>query len=169
MKKLRTLIGGLALCLLFVTLCQAGPPAVTGDRITLEDIDKFLEYADVVIAAKDADGVMSLLADDVLVGLKMQGPGGLMRLSLTREEYKGYLVEAWGALTDYSYKRGDVQVGISPDGKIATVTDTVTETLVTGGEKYKSVTEEESVLELRDGRILTISIEGVVLSFDKVE
>ncbi len=169
MKKLKALIGGLGLCLLLVTLCTAAPPMVTGGKITPEDVDEFLKYADAAIEARDIDGVMALLAADALVGLKVPGPEGFMRLSLTMKEYKQYLAEAWKGVSDYSYKRGDVQVSISPDGKIATITDTVTETLVTGGEKWKSVTEEESILELRNGRILTISIEGVVLSLDKVE
>ncbi len=169
MKKLLTLISGFAICLLFVALCQAGPPQVTGDRITEQDIDKLLKYADKVIEDKDVEGVLSLIAGDALIGLKMPGPTGISRLSLTKDEYKGYLVEAWEATSYYSYRRENVKVGISPDGKIATVTDTVIETIVLNGERYKTVTEEESILELRGSHILTTSIEAVVLSLDKVE
>lgn len=171
MRRLLTLVAGLSLCLLLTSMAaisQAGPADTQGKGITEQKIQAMIKSTERAIRNRDARGVGAVLADDAIVTIKnMPGPDGPQTLSFTKKQYVSFLQASWEVVKGHTYERRDVQIDIAGSGDIATVTDRVLETTTTvDGAEIKSAIDEESILELRDGRILVISVEGVVSRLD---
>jgi len=173
MRRLLTLVAGLSLCLLLTSMAavsQAGPAGAQGKGITEQKIQAMIKATERAIRNRDANGVGSILADDAIVTLKnMPGPDGPQTLNFTKKQYIQFLQASWELIKEHTYERRDVQIDIAGSGDIATVTDKVLETITTeDGAVIKSAIDEESILEMRDGRVEVISVEGVVRRFDVV-
>jgi hypothetical protein len=68
--------------------------------------------------------------------------------------------EHCAASTAYQYDRKNIQVKISDDGKMATFSDDIYETMTFPQGTIRGVTAEITIFNLRDGKIVITSLEG---------
>lgn len=166
MRKSQLVVTGLIFSFLFNAVYQAAYTDAAETKMTEEKVRAILSSMETAIKQGDVKGVTAHMAGDVVVRIHIPGPEGKEVLTMNLEQYERNFEEGLKAASDYSYFRKDLQIDIAPEGDAARVTSTVLETTTINGQVIKSITEETLVLELRRGRILITSAEGVILSLE---
>jgi ketosteroid isomerase-like protein len=152
--------------LLFLLLPLAdASPADTGD-ITDDRIRSIISSVDTATRQRNVDGIVIHFAPDCVITLNIPGPTGRQIIRMNVQEYRTNLQQGFSAATEYTYHREELKIEIAPGGKRARVTDQVVEVITINRQTIKSVTQETAIFELRAGKILITSLEGVVLSME---
>src|SRR3989304_4030404 len=152
--------------LLFLLLPLAdASPADTGD-ITDDRIRSIISSVDTATRQRNVDGIVIHFAPDCVITVNLPGPTGRQIIRMNVQEYRADLQQGFSAATEYPYHREELKIEIAPGGKRARVTDQVVEVITINRQTIKSVTQETAIFELRAGKILITSLEGVVLSME---
>jgi ketosteroid isomerase-like protein len=166
MRKSLLVVFGLIFSFLFNAVSLAVDTDAAETKITEEKVRAILKSMETAIIEGDVKGVTAHMAGDVVVKIHIPGPEGKEVITMDLKEYERHFEEGMKAAIDYSYLRKDLQIDIAPEGDTARVTSTVLESMTINNQVIKSITEETLVLELRRGRILITSAEGVILSLE---
>jgi len=121
-----------------------------------------IEASEEAIQRGDIDGVMNLLADNVVIEMSMATPRGKQQKTLTREQYRDTLEKSWHSVKDYQYETSDADIGIDPRRNVAVVTQTIHESMTLFGQTVRSKSEETSVIEIIDGKPLVTRISAEI-------
>lgn len=151
-----------ALLLAGLVLAAALGPLACADGAPLAEQDVRAFVASVADASRDRDldRLAAALADDCTIRLRTRFGGQEHVTELDKREYLAMLRDGFIALKDlerYDYQVGAVDVSL--DGaQAADVRAVVTETLVYGGRASTTVSEEDSRVERREGRLVLVAV-----------
>lgn len=154
------LLAGLVLAA--VVFASALVPIARADAPPIREQDVRAFVAAVADASRDRDleRLAAALADDCRIRLRTRFGGQEHLTELDKGEYLAMLRDGFIALQDlerYDYQVGAVDVAL--DGaQAANVRAVVTETLVYGGRASTTVSEEDSRVERRDGRLVLVAV-----------
>lgn len=169
MRKPLLIITLLGIFFLLNSWYGAADAGMRATKITEEKILAIINSADAAITRGDVKGMTEHMASDIVVTVHIPGPEGTQVITMNLRQYEQFFEETMKAVTDYIYTRKDTQIVIAPGGDTATVKSTVLERTTIDGRVITSITEETAVFELRQGRILVTSLEGVILSLEVAE
>lgn len=153
----------LLLCVTSAAMSAAGAE----ERITEAQIKQILKAIDAAVRQKDAEGIIRHFAKDCVIRLDMPGPHGRQHRRVDREEYKASLKQSFSMLTEYKYHRGKTTIDIAPDGKSATVTGKIFETMTVEDRVMDSVTQHTAIFAVRSGELLITSLHSIFLRMEE--
>ena len=159
MLKLRFLSSVLFCCLLLVF--SGNSFAQSKDAITESDVMALLNSVDKASRKGNLAAIVATLADDVKIKLAVsaQGSDKEQVLHLNKEQWTYYTRRGLRRRLAYTLERKNTRVKMYDDNKTAMVTSDLYETVTTARGKLRAVSSETSVVTLRDGKLLFISIE----------
>lgn len=131
--------------------------------ITEEDVKALYDAIDKAVIAKDTETVLDLMSDDITINMKVLSPDSNQNMDMGKEEYAKSLRDTFSVMQDYEYRVDEMSIDISADGKSAEVKRKVYEKITAQGNTIKSVTKDNTKLELRNGKILAVDIKGVMI------
>ena len=147
-----------ALSLLPGIRAQAAPP------LSEAEVRAFMSTVEHAARARDVQRLGATLASDCRIELRTQ-IGGRERVTLlTREEYLEMLTSGYASLKDldaYDYQVDDQQVTLERDPPAATVVSHVTETIVFGGQRQVTRSEETARVERRDDGLRVVAVSAL--------
>ncbi|HUO80812.1 MAG TPA: hypothetical protein VMU00_11785 [Steroidobacteraceae bacterium] len=149
----------LALLLSWPTVgALAAPPLAEGEVRT------FMAGVEHAARARDVGRLAASLAPDCRIELRTR-IGGQERVTLmTRDEYVGMLTSGYAALKDleaYDYEVTGQQVTLERDPPAATVVSQVTETVVFGGRRQVTRSEETARVERRADGLKVVAVSAL--------
>lgn len=116
------------------------------DAATLNQMGKTFTRA---VANKDIATLGAGLSDDIDITIEIMG----QERHLTKAEYLANFQRSWAAIKDYEFKPTSGEVEVSVDSPTrATFRFSAIETMLHGGIIIKGLSEQENVVELRNGR-----------------
>jgi len=116
------------------------------DEATLNQMGKAFTHA---VANKDIATLGSGLSDDIDITIEIMG----LERHLTKAEYLANFQRSWAAIKDYEFKPTSGEMEVSLDSPTrATFRFSAIETMLNGGIIIKGLSEQENVVELRNGR-----------------
>lgn len=126
------------------------PKIVQLDEATLNQMGKEFTRA---VANKDIATLGAGLSDDIDITIEIMG----QEHHLTKAEYLANFQRSWSTIQDYEFKptSGEVEVSIDNPNR-ATFRFSAIETMLFGGVILKGLTEQENIVELRNGRPLMV-------------
>lgn len=105
------------------------------------------------VANKDIATLGAGLSDDIDIMIEIMG----QEHHLTKAQYLANFQRSWAAIKDYEFKptSGEMEVSIDNPSR-ATFRFSAIETMLFGGVILKGLTEQENIVELRNGRPLMV-------------
>jgi hypothetical protein len=146
----------------FVCLCGCKASSPQHTTITENDVLAMISEVEKATLSKDLDGVIKHLAPFVVINVTMDTPSGTQRIQLTRDQYKEALQKTFDRLVRHEYMHQNDKITIGNGGVTAIAETDVAEVLVIDGQERRTITHERAVLEIVDGEILVVQIDGVV-------
>jgi len=145
----------------------AAPAAVSRVAAPLAEpeVRAFMTRIENAARARDVAELAATLAQDCRVELRTRLQGREQVTVLTRAQYVEMLQNGYAAFKDlerYDYALGDVRITLAADGS-ATVVSRVTETLVFGGERTVTESEETSRIERRGEELKLVAVSALTL------
>ncbi|MFN0314124.1 MAG: hypothetical protein ACKVQA_03680 [Burkholderiales bacterium] len=131
----------------FIALLAAGlintSPAQA--QLTEARVEQFLVQLELAAERRDVPHIVDSLADDVIIVFRMAALGGMPDLTLTKIQYRDFLVDAFATIQAHSSRRYGTKITISQDGLQAEVFANVEETTTMQG-KTSVHTSQQTVL-----------------------
>lgn len=153
-RPLAVLLAGLALA------ATAALPARAAEPLQEREVRAFVASAADAARARDVGRIAAAIADDCRMQLRTRFGGREHVTDIDKAEYVAMLTDGFIALEDlerYDYQVSGVDVQL--DGPTAAnVRAQVTETLVYAGRSVTTVTDEQSRIERRGGRLVVVSV-----------
>jgi hypothetical protein len=154
----------LAILLLTALALQAAPPAAAAPPLAEAEVRAFMAQVEFASRARDVGRLAALLAPDCRIELRTR-IGGQERVTLmTRDEYVEMLNGGYAALKDleaYNYEVNDQAIVIEHDEPAATVVSHVTETVVFGGQRQVTRSEETARVERRADGLKVVGVSAL--------
>ncbi len=163
MKKIIAMMVAAALSVVPGVLFLAGSAAAADSKITEQQVSALLKVIDQETVQQDNVGVLSHLAENVVIHLTMPGPKGPQTVTMNKADYQSNLEQGAQSVSNYQYERKDTRIEISGDGKSARVTDKVYETATIEGKTIHTISRETTVFTKQSGQLLATSIDSEVL------
>lgn len=152
-----------ALALAALALLPAAP-AAAAPPLTAAEVRAFMSTVEQASRARDVHGLADTLSKDCRIELRTR-IGDQERVTLmTRDEYVETLTNGYAALKDldaYDYVVDDQQVSLESDAPAATVVSHVTETIVFGGRRQVTRSEETARVERRGTALLVVAVSAL--------
>jgi hypothetical protein len=156
--RLRPALVLAALWLVTGTGALAAPPLTDGE------VRAFMNDVGAASRARDVPRIAATLAPDCRVELRTR-IGGQERVTLmTRDEYVELLTSGYASLKElqgYDYEVSDQQVTLEHDPPAATVVSHVTETIVFGGRRQVTESEETARVERRADGLKVVAVSAL--------
>lgn len=134
------------------------PPLAEGE------VRAFMTTVEHASRARDVQRLAATLSADCRIELRTR-IGGQERVTLmTRDEYVQMLASGYASLKDleaYDYAVDDEQVALERDAPAATVVSHVTETIVFGGRRQVTHSEETTRVERRDDHLKIVAVSAL--------
>jgi ketosteroid isomerase-like protein len=125
-------------------------------RISVQQVEAMIAAADEAARRKDYDKLMTYYADDAVVEFVVRVGHRTGRQSLRKRELFEYARRHAEEMNGSTTRRDKVSIDIAPNGTQAEVRTKVTENFSKNGQRLMMTYEEQSLLELRDGRLQVI-------------
>jgi len=153
-----------ALLALTALLCLATPPAGAAPPLTQAEVSQLMTTVESASRGRDVPRLGATLAGDCRIELTTR-IGGRERVTLmTRDEYIEMLTNGFAALKDlqeYDYVVDSQNITLERDGSAATVVSRVTETVVLGGQRQVTHSEETARVERREGAAKIVAVSAL--------
>lgn len=147
--------------LMLALLLLAAPLANAADALTEQNIRAMYGELIAAAAAKDIEGVLSHMSEDVRISIETPSEmGGNMEMD--RRQYRDLLTQGWDGVEDYRLEADIHSIEIAADGQTAKVVDLTTESMHIQGMPVKASTLETATLQLIDGKPRFSRIDGVI-------
>ena len=155
--KLRLLSSMLFCCLLFVGNAFGQSQEV----ITESNVMAVINSLDKAARKGNVAGMVAPLASDVKIKMTVSTPGSAKEqvLNLNKEQYAYHTRRGVRLRRAYTGERKNTRIKIYDDNKTAMVTSDIYETLTVAQGTLRAVSSETSILTLRNGKLLVISVE----------
>lgn len=131
------------------------------DQATIERLGKTWERA---FIAKDAKAISDALADDFTVILEITG----QVYTMDKKQYMAMLKRGWKVIENYQYDVKSMNVTIDSPNKAIINTDVI-ESLVVNGLIIKGYTEQETWVEMRNGKPVATRVTAHISVYASVE
>ena len=130
--------------------------------LTEQLVSKFVDSMIASAVQQDAQKIMNHFSDDAVIMARIPPEqGGLLIFS--KNDYAKYLVDAYAQYGGNSSLRVDeISITLHQDGQGATVTDNLTETIISGEQTFSGLTFQTTIIEMRSG------MPKVVLSYGRL-
>lgn len=151
----------LALVAFWLVLMPQLASAAGIDQATIERMGKTLERA---FIAKDAKTVSDSIADDFTMTMEIMG----QVYTLDKKQYMAMLKRGWKVIENYQYDVKNMNVTIDSPTK-AIINADVMESLVVNGLIIKGYTEQETWVEMRNGKPLATRVTAHISVYASVE
>ena len=129
-------------------------------KITEPEVLDVLNKIEVAAKNKDADAIVANMSEKVQIKATITASGQTQTFTFNREQYRDFIKKSFAAGSNYTYSRQNTQVKISPDGKMAIVTDEVTESMTVSGQVIRSVGTEVATLGRENGKLVIQYLEA---------
>lgn len=130
-------------------------------KISEQEVQSVIQAVDKAANDRSVKGILTHMADDVVVKLILTDGSQNKLYSLNRAQYAMLLEEGFKVAKEYEYGRKDTTISIAPDGKSAEVSSQTIETLTFPDGSQRSEAEETAILELRNGKVVITSVKAV--------
>jgi len=132
------------------------------DAITESKVLAILNSVDRASRKGNIAGIVAPLANDVKIKLIVSSPASAKEqvFNLTREQYASLTRRGMSRRLAYQLERKNTLVKIYDDGKTATVTCDLYETLTIRQGTLRAVSSEVAILSLRNGKLVITSLEA---------
>lgn len=137
---------------------RAAPPLAEGE------VRGFMNGIEFAARARDVPRLAATLAPDCRVELRTRIAGQERVTLMTRDEYLEMLTGGYAAMKDleaYDYQVNDQQVALERDAPAATVVSHITETLVLGGRRQVTHSEETARVERRADGLKVVAVSSL--------
>ena len=153
------LISSLVCCLLLVF--SGSSFAQSQDVITESDVMALINSLDKAARKKNLAGMIAPLASDVKIKLAVSAPGSDKEqvVNLNKEQFTSFARRILRQRFTYTLDRKNTRVKLYDDNKTAMVTSDLYETVTVAQGKLRAVSSETSIVTLRDGKLVVISVE----------
>jgi ketosteroid isomerase-like protein len=145
-------------------LWRAEPAIAATPKATTINETQIRQIIDAMQAASNSrnlDGIMQHLAPKVVIEMTIESPVAPQSFRLTKNEYRQYLQQGFGMTQNYSGKYSDLKVQVAPNGKSATATYLMTETIIVQNQiSLNSTSNSAMKFELIQGQILITSFQA---------
>lgn len=145
-------------------LLLAGTPARAVPPLTEGEVRSFMTGIEHASRARDVRRIAATLAPDCRIELRTR-IGEQERVTLmTRDEYVEMLTGGYAAFKDldaYDYLIEDEHITLEPDTAAATVVSHVTETVVFGGRRQVTHSEETARIERRGDGLKVVAVSAL--------
>lgn len=147
-------------CLLLVF--SGSSLAQSQDVITESDVLALMNSVDKATKRKNLAGMIAPLASDVKIKLAVSAPGSEKEqvVNLNKEQFTNVTKRTLRQRFTYTMERKNTRVKLYDDNKTAMVTSELYETVTVAQGKVRAVSSETSIVTLRDGKLVFISIES---------
>ena len=136
-------------------------------KLSEADVEQALAQIDQAIQQQDLDALDKLLAPQVKITIDMSAAANVPPQTLGKEEYLTALRVSWAATgTSYRHERSNTRISLTPNGKGATASATVHESMQLQGVSMTSVSDQFSTFALSDGKLKLTQSSGRVLSIE---
>jgi len=146
------------LLLLPGTGARAAPP------LAESEVRAFMQTVEYAARARDVNRLGAVLAADCRIELRTRIDGQERVTLMTRAEYLEMLTTGYASLKDldaYDYEVDDQQVALERDPPAATVVSHVTETVVFGGRRQITHSEETARVERRGDSLKVVAVSAL--------
>ncbi len=154
----------LAALLLASLALLPGTRALAAPALSEPEVRALMSTVEHASRARDVQRLGATLASDCRIELRTQ-IGGQERVTLlTREEYLEMLTSGYASLKDldaYDYRVDDQRVTLERDAPAATVVSHVTETIVFGGQRQVTHSEETARVEPRGDGLKVVAVSAL--------
>ena len=131
------------------------------EDITKDDIMYMINDMEAAVVAKDANRLVSYLAENAKITIDMPvAMGGKIEVDVAA--YREMVTKSWSIPAVFTYKVTDIKVIISDDGNKAYATDIAHETIKMSGKVITTETNEKIKFENLDGKLVITSVYGKV-------
>lgn len=129
--------------------------------LTRASIAAYYERTDWLTKQKASNALLLYLADDFAMTLsgKLVGP---KPVTLNREQYALAMHESFKVTEEYQVSRKITAVKIFDKGRKARVVSTVSENVLSNGQRLRTVSRTVDILELRDGSVVALKCDAVI-------
>lgn len=136
-------------------------------KLSEADVEQALAQIDQAIQQQDLDALDKLLAPQVKITIDMSAAANVPPQTLGKEEYLTALRVSWAATgNSYSHQRSNTRISLTPNGKGATASATIHESMQLQGVSMTSVSDQFSTFALSDGKLKLTQSSGRVLSIE---
>jgi hypothetical protein len=123
-------------------------PTLSYERISEEKTQQFLRHLEAVIAAKDIDGLIGLIASDASIFIESEKG---IRKAFSRADYKSFANNAFTIPSSFKMDRVSDSIQITDNGKRAIVTTLTIEHATIGTFESDVLSSQVTTIEMRDG------------------
>ena len=148
-----------ALILLTTVLLSANALA---QKITENEVDRFLTEIDSAIRVMDFNRIEATLAPDAVFSFRLDAPEGEEFIQLNRDEYMTNLNNLIESVVGYEFEMKVIDITIENQGERATATLHVKERLTWSDKTQNSFAVESVIIERREGRLQVVHVTGDV-------
>lgn len=147
-------------CVLLVLPVSSPTSYAQSYVITESKVLSIINSVDRAARKGNVPAVLAPLAKDVKIKMTLVTPTGEQVLNLTKEQYAFHTRRGLRRRLAYQLERKNTRVKINEDGKTATVTGDLYETLTIQQGTLRGVSSETAIFNLRDGKIVVTSLES---------
>jgi len=134
------------LALAFAFACST--PSLA-QELSASDVKAFSATIDDAISRRDIDTIVSRIAEHAVLGQTHT-------FRVNKAQYREMLTQAWGAASSYEYHRTNEKISV--DGRQATITADIAETVVIQGQQMETKSRERATVENFDGRLMLTQV-----------
>jgi hypothetical protein len=147
--------------LAFVLLLPLTVYSQTSSAITENQLTALVNSLDQAAKKGNIAGIIAPLSRDVKIKVSIVSPSNEEKvLTLTKSQYAFHTKTVLRQRLAYAYERKNTRFKIYEDGKTATVTSDVYETLTLKQGTVRAVSSEVAIVNLRGGKLFITSIDG---------
>ena len=141
-----------------------GSGALGAPQLTESEVRTFMSGVEAASRARDVPRIAATLAPDCRIELRTRIDGQERVTLMTRDEYVELLTSGYAslkALQGYDYEVSDQRIALEHDAPAATVVSHVTETMVFGGHRQVTESEETARVERRADGLKVVGVSAL--------
>jgi ketosteroid isomerase-like protein len=147
----------LNIIIFLLVACNVEASNLINEQMVRDLVDNF----QLAVKSKDVNSVISYFSDDAIIEMTLALPGGQQKSTLNKTEYKALLESTWKHSEEYTYEVTDLNIRINSDRTVATVLDTIIESMKFMGQRMTTKTKEEIEIKIINEKLLITSVVGV--------
>jgi hypothetical protein len=143
---------------------EVGPPL---GNITRTQLEQMLMAYDAAARRLDVDGMLPFLAEELTIEMVARTPDGMVRHVMRKLEFGKRMRIRAGDISDYSSRRENLLFSITPSGAQAEISSTLIENWRQSGQALNMTSDQQYLVELRDGKLQFIAMYQIAPSRTK--
>lgn len=125
-----------------------------------ESLRAIMDKMDEAVQKRDPIGMVRFMTPDISIEVIVKSEQGTNELTMTREQYRLHLAQAFRALDDYSFSRTILNIHIESNHLHATVISHISEKITLPGMTLLTETREIAKFKVIEGQIWINSLEA---------